>query len=225
MHIFFSIISLFIRQSPYQEIKISHRETDPASSLQWRERKWAELYQEVKIRLALLPHQVFIAKDLFLLHRSVKEKPQTSHLPQWINWVSSTKPFTERALQQSLLGSSVCAAEWMGRFCKAPCQPSAIITSRGTDGNAAASMNLHPVFFPEVAVETVSPGSCSVCVCTCKITKTTAACACLLLLWAQFLHFSAEHWALLIVPTFPLVKHVGSPWIQNLNRFFTKLES
>lgn len=153
-------------QSHYQEIKINHRETDPASSLQWRERKWAEHYQEMKIRLALLSHQVlFIAKDLFLLHCSVKEKPQTSHLPQWINSVSNTKSFTERDLQQSWLGISVCAAEWMGRFCKAPCQSSVIITSRGTDGNAAASMNLHLVFFSEVAVETVSPGCCSVCVC------------------------------------------------------------
>lgn len=210
-------------QSHYQEIKINHRETDPASSLQWRERKWAEHYQEMKIRLALLSHQVlFIAKDLFLLHCSVKEKPQTSHLPQWINSVSNTKSFTERDLQQSWLGISVCAAEWMGRFCKAPCQSSVIITSRGTDGNAAASMNLHLVFFSEVAVETVSPGCCSMCVCvfTCTITKTAAACACLLFLRPQFLHFSAECWTLFIVPTFPLQNHMGLPWIQNLNRFF-----
>lgn len=73
----------------------------------------------MKIRPALLPHQVlFIAKDLFLIHAQLKKSPRPAIWPQWINWLSNTKPYTERALQQSLLSSSVCAAEWMGRFCK-----------------------------------------------------------------------------------------------------------
>lgn len=146
----------------------------------------------MKIRSALLPHQVlFIANDLFLLQHSVKEKPQTRHLPQWINLLSNKKQFTERALQQSWLGSSVCAAEWMGRSWKAPCQCSAILTSRGTNGNVAASTDVHHLFLPEVAVETVL--RILLCVCTCKMTEVPAACACLPPLRPQLFHFSVEH--------------------------------
>lgn len=70
-----------------------------------------------------------------------------------------------QSVQQSLLSSSVCATELIGRFCQEVCQSFAIITSSATDRNVAVCMNLHPAFFPEVAVETLSPRCCSVCVC------------------------------------------------------------
>lgn len=67
----------------------------------------------MKIRSALLPHQVlFIAKDSFLLQHSVKEKPETSHLPQWINWLSNTKPFTELCSEAGSVAQFVLQSEW-----------------------------------------------------------------------------------------------------------------
>lgn len=196
---FFSSISFFIRQSHYQGIKISHRETDPANSLQWRERKWTELYQEIKIRPALLLHQVlFIATDFFWLQHSVKEKPQTSHLP-WMNKLTSQCKAIQ-SVQQSLFSSSVCATEWMGRFCQAVYQSFAFITNKGTDRNVAVSIYLHPAFIPEMAVEALSPRCCSVCVCV--PARWPRLYQFLPVYWPHFLHFPAEHWALLFSPVF-----------------------
>lgn len=173
MHILFSVISLFVRQSQYQEIKISHRETDPARSLPWRENKWAELHQEMKTRLPLLLHLAAVRSrtGLVLPQHPVKAKHQTSR----VNLLSVSEFTFQRKAVHTKARSviSVWAAERCGRICKAPCQPSAGKISRGTGGNAATSMSLRPVSFPEAAVETVSPEYCSVRVRTCGMTQAT----------------------------------------------------